>query len=143
MAETRCIFCRIVAGDAEAAFVHQGDQVVAFMDTSPVTPGHLLVVPRDHHPSLADLPQDTAGSMFTTAQTLAGALRATDIQTDGINLWYADGAAAMQSVFHAHLHVIPRFRGDGFTIQTARWTASPGRDELAATAASIRTALDG
>lgn len=138
--EASCIFCRIIAGSAPASFVHEDEAVVAFMDINPVAAGHLLIVPRRHLPDLADVPPDLASRMFLLAQELAAALRATDLRTEGINLFYADGAAALQSVFHSHLHVIPRYAGDGFRIHAANWGANPGRDELDAQAALVRTA---
>jgi len=138
-----CVFCRIVAGTAPASFVHEDDELVAFMDTNPVAPGHLLVVPRAHLPALADVPAPLAARMFTVAQALAAALRSTEMRTEGINLFYADGAAALQSVFHSHLHVIPRFRGDGFSIHAAKWGTNPPRADLDVQAATIRASLAG
>lgn len=140
MPDRSCVFCAIVAGDAPASFVHEDADLVAFMDTNPVAPGHLLVVPRRHLPALADVPPELAARMFTTAQALAAALRATDLRTEGINLFYADGAAALQTVFHSHLHVIPRFRGDGFAVHAASWGSNPSRAELDAHAAMVRRA---
>jgi len=137
-----CIFCSIVAREAPASFVHEDEELVAFMDINPVTPGHLLVVPRAHLPALADVPDTVAARMFTVAQRLAAALRSTELLTEGINLFYADGAAAFQSVFHSHLHVIPRFRGDGFRFHIHRG-ADPSRAHLDEAAAVIRTAAAG
>lgn len=137
--DPNCVFCAIVAERAEASFVHEDDTVVAFMDINPVTPGHLLVVPRAHLPALADVDRDSAGRMFTVAQQLAAAIRASDLRSDGINLFYADGKAALQEVFHAHLHVFPRYPDDGFTID-ANWGTNPSRDDLDAIAANIRAA---
>jgi histidine triad (HIT) family protein len=133
-----CVFCAIVAGRAEASFVHEDEQVVAFMDINPVTPGHLLVVPRQHLPALADVPPHLAARVFTVAQALASAIRASDLRSDGINLFYADGRAALQEVFHAHLHVFPRYPGDGFTVD-ANWGTNPSREDLDAIAENIRT----
>jgi histidine triad (HIT) family protein len=135
-----CIFCRIAAGDAPAAFVHEDEALVAFMDKNPVTPGHLLVVPRDHHPYLATVPGVILSHMMLVAQWLAAALRESSVRTEGINLFYADGAAAFQEIFHSHLHVIPRWRGDGFRIHANRGT-KPSRIELAEIAAGIRDSV--
>ena len=120
--------------------VHEAEHVLAFMDIDPVTPGHVLVVPRTHLPGLADLPDRTADEMFTVARAVARALRATGLRCEGVNLFYADGEAALQEVPHAHLHVIPRFEGDGFAI-TGRWGSGPSRAELDAHAAAIRGTL--
>jgi diadenosine tetraphosphate (Ap4A) HIT family hydrolase len=136
-----CIFCAIVRGEAEASFVHEDDVVVAFMDIQPVTQGHVLVVPRDHLPSLSDIPPDVGAHMFRVGQAIAAALRRSDQPCDGVNLFYADGEAAFQEVFHGHLHVFPRTPGDGFGI-VADWRMR-SRDELDATAGCVRAGLAG
>lgn len=135
-----CVFCAIIDERAPASVVYEDDEVLAFMDINPVTPGHLLVVPRRHLPMLADLDDALAGHMFNIAQRLAAALRASDVRSDGINLFYADGEAALQEIFHAHLHVIPRYPGDGFTID-ADWGTNPSHEELDAIVANIREHL--
>jgi diadenosine tetraphosphate (Ap4A) HIT family hydrolase len=142
LSDATCVFCRILDGEAPASFVYEDDQVVAFMDLYPVTPGHLLVVPREHRPGLADLPPDLAAQIFTVGQELAGALRASNLRTDGFNLFLADGEVAMQEVPHAHLHVIPRFPGDGFRIQTHRHMSTPSRTDLDRQATAIRAGID-
>ena len=136
-----CVFCRIVAGEAPASVVFEDELTLAFMDIRPVTPGHLLVVPRDHATHLADLPAATGGAMTQTAMRCAAALRASAIETDGINLFLADGAAAGQVVFHTHLHVLPRSVGDGFGL-SIRYGPAPSRaalDEQASQIASLLT----
>ena len=137
--DPNCVFCAIVAGRAEASFVYEDDSILAFMDINPVTPGHLLVIPRDHLPALADVDDALGARMFNVAQELAAAIRASDLRSDGINLFYADGEAALQEVFHAHLHVIPRFPDDGFVID-ADWGAKPAREDLDAIAENIKAA---
>jgi histidine triad (HIT) family protein len=108
-----CIFCDILAGMAPASFVHQDDLCAAFMDIHPVNPGHVLVVPRVHSAWLSELDQDTAGHIFQVAQRVDTALLQSGIKCEAINLFLADGSAAGQDVFHVHLHVIPRYKGDG------------------------------
>jgi diadenosine tetraphosphate (Ap4A) HIT family hydrolase len=132
-----CVFCEIVAGTAEASLVYDDDQVLGFVDLHPVTPGHLLVIPRTHATSLAELDPADGARMFRVAQRLAGAVRESSIRSEGVNLFLADGAAAGQEVFHVHLHVLPRFPGDGFRLEVS--PASPTRDELDAVAAEIRS----
>jgi histidine triad (HIT) family protein len=134
-----CVFCRIVTGEAEASVVHDDATAIAFMTLGPVNPGHVLVVPKGHYPSLADLPEAVGAHCFTVAQRLAAALRRSGVRCDGINLFLADGAAAFQEVFHFHLHVFPRFTGDRFRI-TADWSVRPSRAELDAVAAQLRAA---
>lgn len=117
-----CIFCDIVAGEAPASFVHRDELVSAFLDIRPVTPGHMLVIPNEHVTFTHDLPDTTAERLFAVARRLARTLRRTDgVRADGVNVFVADGEAAEQEVFHAHLHVIPRFPGDGFEIDAAAW----------------------
>jgi diadenosine tetraphosphate (Ap4A) HIT family hydrolase len=136
--DSQCIFCRIVRGEAEAHVVYQDDRVMAFLDLHPVTRGHLLVVPRRHAPDLAALEPQDAAAMIEAARRLAGALRRASLHVDGVNLHLADGAAAGQSVFHAHLHVIPRYRGDGFGFRRPLGVAESTQAELAAVAELIR-----
>lgn len=135
-----CVFCHIVES-GDASFVHESATVVALMDIDPVTPGHVLVLPRAHLPALADLDDDVAAAMFSVARAVAAALRRSPLRSEGVNLFYADGEAAFQEVFHSHLHVFPRFADDGFTIG-ARWGSGPSRTELDAHASTIRALLD-
>jgi histidine triad (HIT) family protein len=138
-----CIFCAIVADEAPRSVVHEDAIVLAFMDIAPITPGHVLVVPKTHATGLTDLPETTGGHMFGVAQRIAAALRATaDVRVEGVNLFLADGAVAGQEVFHAHLHVLPRFAGDGLEITWAR-RPSPARGALDAQASQIAAALPG
>jgi len=112
-----CVFCAIGKGGAPASIVHGDDAVVAFMDIRPVNGGHVLVVPRRHTVSLLELDEETAGRMTAVGMRIAGALRASGVRFEGFNLFLADGEVAGQEVFHAHLHVIPRFAGDGFGLR--------------------------
>jgi histidine triad (HIT) family protein len=135
-----CIFCEIVAGRAAASFVHRDELVSAFLDIRPVTPGHLLVVPNEHAVSISDVPDATAHRMFDLGRRLARTIASAGVvRAEGVNLFVADGAAAGQDVFHAHLHAIPRFAGDGFTLDAAAWgRPAPTRDELDRIADALR-----
>jgi histidine triad (HIT) family protein len=124
---TDCIFCAIVNRQAPASIVHEDDLSLTFLDIRPVNPGHLLVVPKRHLRSLANLDESTGAHLFRIAMRAASALRRSGLPAGGINLFLADGAAAFQDVFH--LHVIPRFPGDAFRI-TADWSATPSREEI-------------
>ena len=135
----QCLFCAIVAGDTEASLVYADEVAVVFMDVNPVTPGHLLVVPRSHAVGLEDLDEDTSAHVWSLGHQMARALRRTSLRCEGINVFLADGEAAFQEVFHFHLHVFPRFAGDGFSID-ADWKQRP-RDLLDAEAQSIAAAL--
>jgi len=136
-----CVFCQILAGELPGSFVFQDDRVSAFLDIRPVNPGHLLIVPHVHAETFEQLPSDIAEHMMTVAQQLMTRLRETDLRCEGVNLFLADGVAAGQEVAHVHLHVIPRFAGDGFGLPFAPgYGALPERDELERVAAVIRDA---
>ncbi len=112
------------------------------MDIQPVNAGHVLVVPDDHAASLAELPEDAGARLFRTAQKVAAALYGSGLRCEGVNLLLADGEAAGQDVFHVHLHVIPRFEGDGFGLTFGPDYANrPGREELERAAERIRGVL--
>ena len=119
-----CVFCGIIAGEVPASRVYEDDDVVAFMDVRPLTPGHLLVVPRAHAARLEDLDEDLGTRVFAVAHRLARALRSSAVPAEGVNFFLADGVAAGQEVFHVHLHVIPRTPGDGFRLKAR--PRSPG-----------------
>ena len=111
-----CIFCAIVAGQVEASLVYEDETVVVFMDLHPVTPGHVLVVPREHTVGLEDLDAATSAHVWSVGHAMARALRRSGMRCEGINVLLCDGEVAFQTVFHFHLHVIPRYAGDGWTI---------------------------
>ncbi len=144
LTDESCIFCQIVAGTAPASIVFRDDLVVAFMDIQPVNPGQVLVVPVSHAVYLSDLDPDVGGRMFQVAQKAAAALRASSIRCEGVNLFLADGAVAMQEVFHSHLHVIPRFDGDGFGLKYGESNyIRLSREQLDQAALAIRAAVAG
>ena len=109
-----CLFCQILAGELPASFIYRDEQVAVFMDLYPVTPGHLLIIPTQHAADLTDVAPDVAARMMRVAQSLGGALAASDLGCDGYNLFLANGGAAGQDIFHVHLHILPRYHGDGF-----------------------------
>ena len=141
--DPQCIFCRIVAGKAEASRVYRDPLVTAFLDIHPVTKGHLLVVPNAHFPDLASLDAQYAAQMMAAGKRLAAALRAAPLQVEGINLHLADGAVAGQSVFHCHLHVIPRYAGDGFGFRRPFGSGGGDRDDLETVATLLRPGVEG
>ncbi|KQY46718.1 HIT family protein [Cellulomonas sp. Root137] len=138
-AAQECIFCAIVAGRAEASVVYEDETVVAFMDLEPVTRGHLLVVPRKHAVGLEDLDRATSAQVWSVGHDLARALRRSDLRCEGINVFLCDGEVAFQTVFHFHLHVIPRYAGDGWTITPD--VAERGRSLLDSDAQAIKAAI--
>lgn len=135
-----CVFCRILAGELPGTFVYRDERVAAFLDIQPVNPGHLLVVPTRHAPYLADLEAEMAAHLMRVAHRLAAALRASTVRCEGVNLFLADGEAAMQEVLHAHLHVFPRYRDDGFGLHFAPeyHTRRPPRADLERLGAELR-----
>lgn len=138
-----CVFCKIVRGTAPASTVYADDLVMAFMDIQPVNEGHILIVPRVHAASLDELAVETGAQLFRVAMELSMAIRQSGVRCEGVNLSLADGEAAGQEVFHVHLHLIPRFRGDGFGLRfPADYQMLPERGRLDEVAADIRQALE-
>lgn len=113
------------------------------MDIQPVNPGHMIIVPNTHATFLSELDEDTGAQMFRVAQRLARALRRSAVKCEGVNFFLADGEAAMQEIFHVHLHVFPRFDGDGFGLTFGpAYFHKPARNELDEIAQKIRSGLD-
>jgi histidine triad (HIT) family protein len=130
-----CLFCRIVAGELPATIVDEDARTLAFMDINPATRGHALVIPRAHAMDLHELEQADLEACAIAAQRLAGRMRAR-LGADGINLINSCGAAAWQTVFHFHVHVVPRYVGDPLELP---WVPSPGdMDAIAATGELLR-----
>jgi histidine triad (HIT) family protein len=111
---SNCIFCKIVNGDIPAAKVFENEHVLAFLDLSQVTKGHTLVIPKIHKENLYELTPEMAANLYEVVPTIAKALR-TEFNPVGLNSINNNGEQAGQSVFHFHLHLIPRYgKGDGF-----------------------------
>ena len=139
-----CIFCGILAGLSPANFVYRDELCAAFMDICPVNPGHVLVVPYTHAVLLSELDKETVGQIFQVAQRVDNALRACGIKCEGVNLFLADGRAAGQEVMHVHLHVIPRFDGDGHHLRfSAAYFIRTPPSELEKNAEMIREQMKG
>jgi histidine triad (HIT) family protein len=137
-----CVFCRIAKEVAPANVVYSDDSVLAFMDIQPVNPGHVLVIPKVHAAGLSDLDEEIGGHIFKVAVSVAAGIRKSGVRCEGVNLLLADGEAAFQEIFHVHLHVIPRFKGDGFGFQFGRqYGLRPDRRELQGIAAKIKQAM--
>jgi histidine triad (HIT) family protein len=133
--DSDCIFCKIIAGELPAEIVDQDERTVAFLDISPATAGHALVVPRQHVRNLLEIGSEDLQATMLTAQRLAR--KATErLGAAGVNLLNACGAAAWQTVFHFHVHVIPRYEGDPLRLP---WKPAAGDpDEIAAIARKLR-----
>jgi histidine triad (HIT) family protein len=131
-----CVFCMIRDGKIPSAKVYDDERTLAFMDVNPLTLGHCLVVTRTHAATLYDVEPEDLRAAIATAKKVAGAIRKA-LNPDGLNMLQANGAAAFQSVLHFHLHLIPRWTGDGKGFD---WKLVPGRrEEIAGTADRIRT----
>lgn len=138
-----CIFCRIAAKELPASIVYEDPYAVAFLDIQPITPGHILVIPRRHDENFVDLPPEDASHLMRVGQMIDAALRRSDLRCDAVAMFLADGRAAGQDVNHVHLHVFPRYAGDGFNFTfdlSAR--KQPSREQLSADAKKIRWALN-
>jgi histidine triad (HIT) family protein len=120
-----CIFCKIVAGEAPAHRVHEDERTLAFMDLFPVADGHVLVIPKAHCHNLLDAELDDLRAVGARSRSLARAIREV-LSPDGIGTFQLNGAAAGQTVFHYHLHLIPRRAGDALQIH-GRGRGDPAR----------------
>jgi histidine triad (HIT) family protein len=137
-----CIFCRILAGTSPASIVHQDERCTAFLDTRPVNEGHVLIIPNAHAGFLAEMDVESAAHLKRVAHAVAAALRRSGVRCEGVNLILSDGEAAMQHVFHVHLHVVPRYSGDGFGFRFGEhYGRERERSTLDATAERIRLAM--
>lgn len=128
-----CIFCQLATGQVTGFIIAANELCVAFLDALPLNPGHTLIVPRVHHKDLHSMDESTNAAMFILAQQVANKLQSSELPCDGISLEMSNGAAAEQSIFHAHLHVVPRLTGDGLA-RVEPPSVRPSHDTLAATA---------
>ena len=139
---TSCIFCKIANGDLPSEKVYEDEHVFAFMDITPVTKGHLLVIPKNHYENVYDLPADEASHLFSVVPKLAQALKETFQQEGmkGLNVLQNNGAEAGQSVFHFHMHLIPRYdkQEDGFQPGWEPQVETLTYDKIAAFAERVR-----
>ncbi len=135
-----CIFCQVVAGEAEASVVYEDDTTMAFMDIRQTNAGHTLIVPRRHIRDIYELDDDTAAAVIAATARVARAVRDA-FNPDGINIWQSNGAAAGQEVFHIHFHVLPRGNDDGLLKFYPSKPDYPSRRVLDERAAKIRAAL--
>ncbi len=127
MRDDNCIFCKIANGDIPSKVLYEDGEFKVILDLGPATKGHALILPKNHYRNLYELPDDMASKVMLLAKKMASQM--TDkLECDGFNLVQNNGEAAGQTVFHFHLHLIPRYDGDG---QTLGWKAlEPTADEL-------------
>jgi histidine triad (HIT) family protein len=131
MRDPDCIFCKIVAGELPSTIVDEDERTISFMDIAPATRGHALVVPRMHTPDLLSIGERDLAATSLAAKRLAARAKER-LSADGVNLLNACGAVAFQTVFHFHMHVIPRYEGDAVRLP---WVPTPGDPQEIAAAA--------
>jgi histidine triad (HIT) family protein len=137
MGDPSCIFCQILAGELPATIVDEDERTIAFMDIAPATRGHTLVIPRAHSADLLSVDREDLHAVAVASQRLARRIRER-LRADGVNLVNSCGAAAWQTVFHFHMHVIPRYEGDPLRLP---WTPAQGDpQEIAAAARELTDA---
>ncbi len=132
--DPNCIFCAIAAGEGPAEIIDSDEHTVTMMDINPATRGHALVIPREHSEDLLDISEEDLCRTATAAQRIAKRMEGT-LEPDGFNLINSCRAAAWQTVFHFHMHVIPRYDGDPLKLP---WRPAPGdMDDIAAAGAQL------
>ena len=135
---SQCVFCRIVAKEIPATVVHEDEHTLCFMDIGQVNPGHVLVALKKHAENIFALEDAQAAAVFRAAAKVARAIRAA-FEPQGLSVYQANGAAAGQTVFHLHIHLVPRYEGDGMALT---WPVkNPPREKLADDAEQIRAKL--
>jgi histidine triad (HIT) family protein len=133
-----CVFCKIVAGQIPSTRVHEDEHVIAFMDLGQVNPGHVLVAVKKHAANVFELDDAQAAAVAQATLKVARAIRDA-FQPEGLSVYQANGKAAGQTVFHYHVHLLPRYAGDGMELT---WPVkNPPREQLEAHAARIRAGL--
>ena len=137
-----CIFCKILEGKSESSIVYEDELSIAIMDIQPVNPGHILVIPKEHIPYINDSHQNIGAHLFKIGIQINTALLKSNVRCEGVDYLLANGEAAGQEVFHAHLHIIPRFEKDGFGFKFHdKYHIRPERQELNNIASEIKTLL--
>ena len=124
---TECIFCKIVKGEIPSTKIFETDTVLVFLDIFPVNKGHCLVIPKSHHEIFTDIPDTLLSDMMKSAKKAAGSIMRS-LDADGYNLMMNNHAPAGQVVMHAHIHIVPRFKGDGLKHWPGR-KYGPGEEE--------------
>lgn len=138
--DSECIFCKIIAGEIPCISLWEDQETLAFMDINPANPGHALVIPKQHWQDVYTIPDEAIGAVAATARRIATAVR-TALTPDGINLVQANGPGAAQSVFHFHMHVLPRYSGDELKLN---WRLKLGdMDQLKPISERIKAVLAG
>jgi histidine triad (HIT) family protein len=137
--DPECIFCKILEGEIPSFKIYEDESTFAFMDINPLHDGHALIIPKDHHPNIFEVPTEKLAPVISTTQRIAKAVQKA-LAPDGINIVQANGHGAAQSVFHIHFHVMPRKNGDNALLN---WGLTPGdMDHIKQLADKIRSAIE-
>jgi histidine triad (HIT) family protein len=137
MKDTDCIFCKIVASEIPAMKVYEDADTLAFLDINPVNHGHTLVIPKEHYMNVFEAPENVWGKIMSTVKKVAHAVR-DGLPVGDLNIAMNNGAHSGQVVFHAHVHIIPRYENDGYQL----WHGKPYEEGQAEkTADQIKKAL--
>lgn len=129
MKQDNCIFCKLANGDIPTRTIYEDDTFCVFLDAAPAEKGHALIVPKDHYANLYELPEETAAKAFCLAKKLAVHMKE-KLGCDGLNVVQNNGETAGQTVFHFHMHLIPRYQGDQNMDHFVWNTISPSDEEL-------------
>ncbi len=134
-----CIFCKIINGDIPCTKIYENDKVLSFMDICPMNKGHLLVIPKTHGATILDLPEPDFLAVMSATKMIAEAANKA-LNPDGINILQLNGEAANQVVPHLHVHIVPRWDGDGLTV--SQWVPVPGdMEQIGQLAEKIKKAI--
>lgn len=139
MKDANCIFCKIIAGEIPSSTVYEDDDFKAILDVNPAARGHVIILPKNHAANLFELPEEEAAKVMVVAKKIAKAVK-TAYNCDGVNILQNNGEAAGQTVFHLHVHVIPRFTGDTDTI-TMGWKPMETPEDMATIVEEIKANL--
>lgn len=135
--EENCIFCKILKGDIPSTTVYEDESFRAILDVSPAARGHVIILPKNHAANIFELSEEDASRIFVVAKKIATAIKKA-YNCDGVNILQNNGEAAGQTVFHLHVHVIPRFQDDTINI---KWKAGDMPEDMAAIAEEIKANL--
>jgi len=134
---SECIFCKIINREIPANIVYENDMILAFLDINPINRGHTLIVPKKHYRDVYDITEDYLKEVAVVAKKISRAVKR-GLRAEGVNILHASGEAAQQSVFHFHLHLVPRCKDDGLNT----WPRSEYKEEdLGVVAEEIRSAI--
>ena len=135
-----CPFCKVIKHELDAVIVYEDDDIMAIMDLYPATPGHILVLPKQHIENIYLMPSDLGAHIMTTAIAVAKAIKQ-QLSPDGLNLIQSNGVVAQQTVPHLHLHIVPRYKDDHVLLRFGHGNVPAKTEELERTASMIRSGL--